>query len=104
MPNRASNSLLPLLPLSLPQGAVDVFLDFICYSGGPLPEELLEKTTVPVSMLWGEKVSWTRMIFTGLRIACMVHNQPHDCIALFWIPPDNQYLLQYHLVDRSLSV
>jgi hypothetical protein len=38
-------------------GAVDVFLDFICYSGGPLPEELLEKTTVPVSMLWGEKVS-----------------------------------------------
>ena len=44
-----------LSPGLLP-GAVDVFLDFICYSGGPLPEELLEKTTVPVSMLWGEKV------------------------------------------------
>lgn len=24
-------------------GAVDVFLDFISYSGGPLPEQLLEK-------------------------------------------------------------
>jgi hypothetical protein len=44
-----------LAPGLLP-GAVDVFLDFICYSGGPLPEELLEKCTVPVSMLWGEKV------------------------------------------------
>lgn len=29
-----------LLP-GLQPGAVDVFLDFICYSGGPLPEEML---------------------------------------------------------------
>jgi pimeloyl-ACP methyl ester carboxylesterase len=49
-----------LSPGLLP-GAVDVFLDFICYSGGPLPEELLEKTSVPVSMLWGEKDPWEDM-------------------------------------------
>ncbi len=39
-------------------GAVDVFLDFISYSGGPLPEELLPQTTCPVSILWGEADPW----------------------------------------------
>jgi hypothetical protein len=34
-------------------GAVDVFLDFISYSGGPLPEEQLAAVQVPVSILWG---------------------------------------------------
>ncbi len=39
-------------------------------SGGPLPEELLEKTTVPVSMLWGELDPWEnvnkgRELFAG---------------------------------------
>lgn len=48
-----------LAPGLLP-GAVDVFLDFISYSGGPLPEELLDRTTVPVSILWGEKVRCDR--------------------------------------------
>lgn len=43
----------------LPQpGAVDVFLDFISYSGGPLPEELLPRTACPVSILWGEADPW----------------------------------------------
>ncbi|XP_058074791.1 uncharacterized protein LOC131223396 isoform X2 [Magnolia sinica] len=30
-----------ILLTGLEPGAVDVFLDFICYSGGPLPDELL---------------------------------------------------------------
>ena len=34
-------------------GAVDVFLDFISYSGGPLAEDLLEVIQQPVSILWG---------------------------------------------------
>lgn len=39
-------------------GAVDVFLDFISYSGGPLPEELLPQVSCPVSILWGESDPW----------------------------------------------
>ena len=34
-------------------GAARVFLDFISYSAGPLPRELLDIITVPVSILWG---------------------------------------------------
>lgn len=37
-----------LLP-GLEPGAVDVFLEFICYSGGPLPEELLPQVKVSFS-------------------------------------------------------
>ena len=36
------------------EGAVDVFLDFISYSGGPLAEDLLEVIQRPVSILWGK--------------------------------------------------
>lgn len=42
----------------LQPGAAEVFLDFISYSGGPLPEELLPLTTCPVSILWGEADPW----------------------------------------------
>ena len=35
-----------------------MFLDFISYSGGPLPEELLPQTKQPVRILWGEKDPW----------------------------------------------
>lgn len=54
-----------ILKPGLQPGAVDVFLDFISYSGGPLPEELLAKCPVPVSVVWGavdpwEKVEWGR--------------------------------------------
>ncbi|GAB4815280.1 hypothetical protein N2152v2_002326 [Parachlorella kessleri] len=49
-----------LKPGLLP-GAVDVFLDFISYVGGPLPEELLEAVTVPVSMVWGEEDPWEKI-------------------------------------------
>lgn len=44
--------------LCMQPGAVDVFLDFISYSGGPLPEELLPQVSCPVSILWGEKDPW----------------------------------------------
>lgn len=47
----------------LQPGAVDVFLDFISYSGGPLPERLLEQMPagVPVSILWGADDPWEDM-------------------------------------------
>ncbi|KAF9595266.1 hypothetical protein IFM89_038269 [Coptis chinensis] len=46
-----------LLP-GLEPGAVDVFLEFICYSGGPLPEELLSQVKCPVVIGWGDKDPW----------------------------------------------
>ncbi|KAH9327215.1 hypothetical protein KI387_007393 [Taxus chinensis] len=46
-----------LLP-GLEPGAVDVFLSFICYSDGPLPEELIPKVKCPVLILWGDKDPW----------------------------------------------
>ncbi|CAL8471802.1 g11344 [Coccomyxa elongata] len=47
-----------ILKPGLQPGAVDVFLDFISYSGGPLPEELLPEISCPVSILWGELDPW----------------------------------------------
>ena len=54
-----------ILTPGLDPGAVHVFLDFISYSGGPLPEKLIRDCPVPVSILWGdadpwEKVEWGR--------------------------------------------
>lgn len=56
----------------LQPGAVDVFLDFISYSGGPLPEEQLAAMPpgVPVSILWGREDPWEpvgqgRELFAG---------------------------------------
>ncbi|KAL2940730.1 Pheophytinase chloroplastic [Bienertia sinuspersici] len=46
-----------LLPGQEP-GAVDVFLEFICYSDGPLPEELLPQVKCPVLVVWGDKDPW----------------------------------------------
>jgi pimeloyl-ACP methyl ester carboxylesterase len=47
-----------ILQPGLQPGAAPVFLDFISYSGGPLPEELLAKCTRPVRILWGERDPW----------------------------------------------
>lgn len=47
-----------VLKPGLEPGAAEVFLDFISYSGGPLPEELLPQVKCPVSFLWGEKDAW----------------------------------------------
>jgi pimeloyl-ACP methyl ester carboxylesterase len=54
-----------ILRPGLEPNAVHVFLDFISYSTGPLPEEQLGRCPVPVSILWGrhdpwEKVEWGR--------------------------------------------
>ncbi len=54
-----------ILKPGLEPGAVDVFLDFISYSGGPTPEGLMRDVRVPVSVVWGaedpwEKVEWGR--------------------------------------------
>ncbi|GAB2276926.1 hypothetical protein Dimus_011635 [Dionaea muscipula] len=46
-----------LLP-GLEPGAADVFLEFICYSDGPLPEELLPQVKCPVLIGWGDKDPW----------------------------------------------
>lgn len=46
-----------LLP-GLEPGAVEVFLEFICYSDGPLPEELLPQVKCPVLIGWGDKDPW----------------------------------------------
>ena len=42
----------------LQPGAVKVFLDFISYSGGPLPEELIPEMPCPVELIWGEEDPW----------------------------------------------
>ncbi len=47
-----------ILKPGLEPGAADVFLDFISYSSGPLPEELLPQCTRPVRILWGENDPW----------------------------------------------
>eukprot|EP01024_Parvocaulis_polyphysoides_P028463 TRINITY_DN2574_c1_g1_i1.p2 TRINITY_DN2574_c1_g1~~TRINITY_DN2574_c1_g1_i1.p2 ORF type:complete len:351 (-),score=31.81 TRINITY_DN2574_c1_g1_i1:214-1266(-) len=54
-----------ILNPGLQEGAAKVFLDFVSYSTGPLPDELLKKVQVPVSVVWGaedpwEKVEWGR--------------------------------------------
>ncbi|PNW75838.1 hypothetical protein CHLRE_12g558550v5 [Chlamydomonas reinhardtii] len=56
-----------ILAPGLRPGAVDVFLDFISYSGGPLPEELMAATTRPVSILWGEADPWEN-VHEGRRL------------------------------------
>lgn len=47
-----------ILNPGLQPGAADIFLEFICYSGGPLPEELLPRVKCPVLIGWGDKDPW----------------------------------------------
>ncbi|KAL5765280.1 hypothetical protein ACOSQ2_017874 [Xanthoceras sorbifolium] len=47
-----------ILQPGLEPGAADVFLEFICYSEGPLPEELLPQVLCPVLIAWGDKDPW----------------------------------------------
>ncbi len=46
-----------LTPAAEP-GAADVFLAFISYSQGPLPEDLLPQVSCPVLILWGDRDPW----------------------------------------------
>jgi pimeloyl-ACP methyl ester carboxylesterase len=50
-----------ILTPGLQEGAVHVFLDFISYSSGPLPETLLQSCPVPVSVIWGEADPWEKL-------------------------------------------
>ena len=49
-----------ILKPGLQEGAAEVFLDFISYSGGPLPEDLLPRVAdeTPVRILWGRDDPW----------------------------------------------
>jgi len=47
-----------ILTPGLRPGAAEVFLDFISYSGGPLPEDLLPLCKPPVRIFWGDKDPW----------------------------------------------
>lgn len=47
-----------LLEPAFDNGAVDVFLAFIRYSQGPIPEDLLPQLTCPVLILWGTEDPW----------------------------------------------
>lgn len=38
--------------------ALDVFVEFVRYSGGPTPEELLESLPCPAILLWGDQDPW----------------------------------------------
>ena len=65
-PKQVSDQLIDaILTPGLTDGATKVFLDFISYSAGPLPEEQLRILSVdekykniPVWMAWGEKDPW----------------------------------------------
>lgn len=47
-----------LLEPAFDEGAVDVFLAFIRYSQGPIPEDLLPQLTCPTLILWGKEDPW----------------------------------------------
>ena len=50
-----------ILSPGLTDGAAAVFLDFISYSSGPLPEQQLRDVAVPVSVVWGEADPWEKV-------------------------------------------
>lgn len=64
-----------LAPARTP-GAVDVFLAFIRYSQGPLPQDLLAQTSCPVWIAWGERDPW-EPIALGRTLA------DYDCVQEF---------------------
>jgi len=47
-----------LLEPAFDEGAVDVFLAFISYSQGPIPEDLFPQLTCPTLVLWGKEDPW----------------------------------------------
>ena len=82
-------------------GAAAVFLDFISYSDGPLPDELLEAAQCPVSILWGEKDPWE-------PVAAGRAMQKHSCVEEF-VPLPGVRCCALHLflkmvVSLSLSL
>ena len=58
-PNTVDQTLVEaILRPALEPGALEVFLDFISYSGGPLPERLIPEMQCPVLLVWGEEDPW----------------------------------------------
>ncbi len=57
-------------------GAADVFLAFVRYSQGPLPEELLPQVRCPVTIGWGEVDPW-EPVALGRELATA------DCVESF---------------------
>jgi pimeloyl-ACP methyl ester carboxylesterase len=47
-----------ILAPALTPGAADVFLAFVRYSQGPLPEDLLPQLQCPVWIIWGQDDPW----------------------------------------------
>ncbi|MEO1445370.1 MAG: alpha/beta fold hydrolase [Cyanobacteria bacterium J06635_11] len=47
-----------LLEPAFDPGAMDVFLAFISYSQGPIPEDLLPKLSCPALIVWGKEDPW----------------------------------------------
>lgn len=47
-----------LLEPAFDKGAVDVFLAFISYSQGPIPEDLFPQLACPTLVLWGKEDPW----------------------------------------------
>lgn len=47
-----------LLEPAFDEGAVDVFLAFISYSQGPIPEDLFPQLACPTLVLWGKEDPW----------------------------------------------
>jgi len=47
-----------ILQPGLRESSAPVFLDFISYSGGPLPEDQLEVVQRPVVLVWGDRDPW----------------------------------------------
>ena len=47
-----------LLEPAFDPGAVDVFLAFISYSQGPIPEDLLPQLSCPALIIWGKEDPW----------------------------------------------
>ncbi|WP_084202429.1 alpha/beta fold hydrolase [Rubidibacter lacunae] len=58
-PDAVTDELVELIlePARTP-GAADVFLSFVRYSQGPLPEDLLPELSCPTIVLWGENDPW----------------------------------------------
>jgi pimeloyl-ACP methyl ester carboxylesterase len=57
-----------LIKPALDEGAAEVFLAFINYSQGPLPEDLLPLLSCPLIFLWGEQDPW-ESIHLGRELA-----------------------------------
>lgn len=92
-----------ILNPGLQPGAAEVFLDFISYSGGPLPEDLLGEISQagpdkrPVRILWGENDPWEPI---DLGLATF---SSFDCVDEFVTLPGGGHCPMDQIPDRVNS-